>query len=36
MKSLTLLNKVNELDHYIFIIHTRIGKYPGLYLDLYS
>jgi hypothetical protein len=30
VESLTPPDEVNELDHYIFVIRTRIGEYPGL------
>ena len=36
VESLTLPDEVNELDHYIFVVRTRIGEYPSFYLILYS
>jgi hypothetical protein len=35
MELITLLNEENELDQYIFIVHTRSSKYPSLSPSLY-
>jgi len=36
VESLTPPDEVNELDHYIFVVRTRIGEYPSLYPNLRS
>jgi hypothetical protein len=33
---LTPDDEVNELDHYIFVVRTRMGEYPSLYPNLRS
>jgi hypothetical protein len=36
VESLTPPDEVNELDHYIFVVRTRVGEYPSLYHNLCS
>lgn len=36
VKSLTPPDEVNELDHYVFVVRTRIGQYSSLYANLRS
>jgi hypothetical protein len=36
VESLILSDKANELDYYIFVVRTRISKYPSLYPNLCS